>query len=324
MSEIVWAPDVVEESVLLAERRLPPADARAFRRQRDRIYRELEPDRREVRFQTLHLEWFRRLRLAAILEQTIEAHGAVLQRVRGCAVARARSNREAGADLVDASQAGSDTDRRPMLLLQVMPAALLDPAALAGWLQHELMHVSDMLDPAFGYQRTLPSSPDDPVAGNIVRDRYRVLWDVSIDGRLARAGRDIGAKRAVRAFEFAATFRMLGDRLPEVFDDWFDRVQPTHGRILAVAGNPGGRPVDAGRCPVCRLPTGAPFDSAAGLTAPVEALVRANHPGWRAEHGLCLQCRDLYEARHADFARARGLHDAGRLEVAAPHPIPIE
>jgi hypothetical protein len=55
-------------------------------------------------------------------------------------------------------------------------------------LRHELMHVADMLDPAFGYERSLPTSDDGPSADNIVRDRYRVLWDVTIDGRLARAG----------------------------------------------------------------------------------------------------------------------------------------
>jgi len=54
---------------------------------------------------------------------------------------------------------------------------------------------------------------DGPSRDNVQRDRYRVLWDVTIDGRLARSLRadQPGASRDARWREFAATFSMLGD-----------------------------------------------------------------------------------------------------------------
>jgi len=64
------------------------------------------------------------------------------------------------------------------------------------------MHLADMLDPAFGYERNLSAAADGPSAENIVRDHYRVLWDVTIDGRLARHGVASSGARVARWREF--------------------------------------------------------------------------------------------------------------------------
>jgi len=236
MSAITYAPDLVEEAVLLAERVMAAADARRFRHQRNRLYEIEDADVRERAFRSLHVWWFARLGLYHSVDAAVAEERAVLERVSGCRVSRAVSGRDEGADLVDACAAeGRPADARPMLSIRVRPSLLLDRESLRQLLAHELMHVADMLDPAFQYDRSLPTSDEGPSMDNLVRDRYRVLWDVTIDGRLARRGRARPGARTLRQREFMAAFGALSDRAVEVFDDWFDRVRPTHQALVAAA-----------------------------------------------------------------------------------------
>jgi hypothetical protein len=311
MSAITYAPDLVEEAVLLAERTLPASEVRTFRRERDRLYDLPDADRREGDFRALHLKWFAHLRLHQVIEQTMASRAALLDRVSGCRVSRALTQRDEGADLVDPSPATARAGEvKPALAIRLRPAALLAREALRSLLVHELTHIADMLDPTFKYARALPPSDDGPSADNILRDRYRVLWDVTIDGRLSRAGLVDQRARDVRRQEFTATFAMLGDEGQRVFDDWFDRIQPTHPALVAFVQEPNGHastnPADSGRCPLCHFPVAALDAHAERLPAAALAILRVDFPEWRPEQGLCAQCLDLYEARYeetTDFRR---------------------
>jgi hypothetical protein len=212
-------------------------------------------------------------------------------------------------------------------VLRLRPRTLFDPQTLRALLRHELMHVADMLDPTFGYQRSLPRSDDGPSGDNLVRDRYRVLWDVTIDGRLARAGRDRCSVRLppsreasadyrnpggggqpdptrnARWQEFAATFSMRGDEGRSVFEEWFDHVHPTHARLAEFARAPlgsGTAGAHTGRCPLCRFPTAALDPRPERLSPATLAAIHDHHPSWNIEQGLCRQCLDLYEARYGE------------------------
>lgn len=301
MIRLAYAPDLVEEAVLLAERTAPAADARAFRRERDRLYALADGDAREARFRSLHLQWFVRLGLHRGVEEIVSGGPDLADRVGDGRVLRALARSEEGADLIDRVVPGS-AELHPLLVLRLRPALLLEPEGLRALLRHELMHVGDMLDPVFGYQRTLPPSDDGPSGDNIVRDRYRVLWDVTIDGRLARAGLGSDRVRAARRQEFTVTFSMLGERRGAAFDDWFDRIRPTHAALSAFAQAPNGadgtNPVDAGRCPLCRFPVASLDQHPGRLPADAVAAIRGDYPMWSIEQGLCSQCLDLYEARH--------------------------
>lgn len=310
MSAIVYAPDLVEETVLLAEGTLDPADARAFRRERDHLYDQVDLDRREADFRAFHMRWFAHLGLHRVIEDIVAPRADILSRVAGCRVSRALIRRDEGADLLDPSPATSRADARPTLALRLRPPELLDPVTLGAFLAHELTHVTDMLDPVFEYERALPPSDDGPSSDNILRDRYRVVWDVTIDGRLARRGLADARVRETRRQEFAATFAMLGDEGPRVFDDWFDRREPTHRALVAFAQAPNGagstNPADSGRCPLCHFPVAALDPRPGRLSADAQAIVREEYPAWRPDQGLCAQCLDLYEARYEATADVRG------------------
>jgi hypothetical protein len=157
-----------------------------------------------------------------------------------------------------------------------------------------------MLDPEFGYRRELPPSTDGPSADNILRDRYRVLWDTTIDGRMARAGRAPATARESRWQEFANTFGMLEDECLVAFERWFAEDHPAHEDILAFATSPaeGAHVRTAGRCPLCRFPVVALDSRADTMSDEVVAIIRSEQPSWSLSQGLCSQCFDLYEARH--------------------------
>lgn len=309
MIQLTYDPELVEETVLQAERAMPPLEARAFRRERNRLYRIADPERREAAFRSLHLGWFTRIGFHESIGTVVAACEDVARRLDEGRVLRAVARNDEGADLVDHVAAGA-VDERPILVLRLRPATVLDPDRVRALLHHELMHVADMLDPAFGYARSLPSSADGPSGDNIQRDRYRVLWDVTIDGRRARRGPTDARLRDARREEFAATFAMLGDEGPHAFDDWFDRIEPTHAALVAFAQAPNGEgstnPADAGRCPLCHFPVAALDPHPGRLSAAGQAMIRADYPAWRPGQGLCAQCLDLYEARHEETADVRG------------------
>lgn len=299
MNRLTYAPDLIEEAVLLAERSAAPSDVRGFRRERDRIYEIADAEAREASFRTLHLGCFARLRLDGVIEQVMQEHPDIVGAVQACRVVRALTRHEEGADLVDAIAPG-DGRGKPMLVLRLRATTIVEPDALRALLRHELMHVADMLDPAFGYERTLPASDDGPSSDTILRDRYRVLWDTTIDGRLLRTGRSDGSTRNARWREFAATFAMLGERGPAAFERWFTEPCPAHAEIVRFATSPLGVPDgrDSSRCPLCRFPSATLDSRLDRAPEPMLAAIRQHHPSWREEHGLCSQCFDLYEARY--------------------------
>jgi hypothetical protein len=300
MIPVSYAHDVVEEAVLLAEGSAARELAGAFRQARDRAYDIADADRRESAFREVHWVWFQRFGLDGPFDLALGQKPGFSDRLSQCRVLRAVRPQEEGADLFDRAVPAGETGCCPLLVIRVRPALLLETQALSRFLRHELTHISDILDPAFDYRRTLPPSDDGPSADNVLRDRYRTIWDVTIDGRLARQGFADPEVRAVRAREFAAAFPMLGDDTARLFEEWFDCVEPTHERLVEFAGHPpaAGQNAHTGRCPLCRFPVASLDQRPERLSAEACQHIEREHPGWHIDQGLCPQCLDLYEAQY--------------------------
>jgi hypothetical protein len=229
----------VEAAVLLAERRAAPAEAARFRSERDGIYECADDDEREVRFEELHGRYFIQFRLDRPLHVALAEYPDVLRRVDGCHVLRAVTARDEGADLRDHLAPGGPRGG-PVLVFRLRPESLLQPR-LARLLRDELQHVADMLDPAFGYARELPTDGDDPARTNLMRDRYRAVWDATVNGRLAaRHGVDASARQACRS-AFVRAFPALGADAERAFERWLGESSPTHGAIVAFLASAGPR-----------------------------------------------------------------------------------
>jgi len=233
-----YAPDLIEAALLCAVQDHP--DASAFHAQRDPLYEIAAPEAREASFQALNATWFVRLGLERTIDQALREQALILSHVLGCKVTGARAAREEGAELFVAPPGDSAPPAaRRWIVLRLRPERLATSAALLAYLRHELLHIADMLDPAFGYHPVLPPSDADPTPERLRRDRYRVLWDTSIDGRLMRRGWAPVTVRDRRLWEFAQSFPMLGNHMAEAFAHFFDDGGTvTHTEIVRFARAP--------------------------------------------------------------------------------------
>jgi hypothetical protein len=225
---------LVEEAVLAALRRSSAGTQREFHARRSPVYERPEPEEREACFEALHAEWFTRLGLDAPLHQALQERPEVLRAVGECRVWPARSRR---AELADLAEAARGPDER-ILLVRVRPDSLAESRRLLGWLRHELLHVTDMLDPRYGYRPRLPHAQDGVLLDSLLRERYRVVWDVTVGGRLLRERREAASVRDRLWPEFQRAFSMLGGQAEASFDRWFRETAPSHATIAEFVRDP--------------------------------------------------------------------------------------
>lgn len=298
-----YDPRLVEEAVFVAVQHRP--EEQVFHAERDRLYTMSDPEARDAAFHRYHAAWFTRLGLDAPVVQAFAEQPLIAQETRGCVLGRAATRRDEGAELfVSSPEPGlSARDRRSVGLL-LRPEAFLDGDRLLRFLRHELCHIVDMLSAAFAYDPRLPPWEGSPVYDHLVRDRYRLLWDTTIEGRLVRRGWAPATVRDAWLQRFRCAFPMLGDTADEIFARFFDHEGHTHAEFVAFARNPSAwlsarvqGPHPGGRCPLCRFPTYAFAANPHALPSAVLGRISHDFPAWRPEQGLCLQCADLYRTR---------------------------
>ncbi len=297
---IQYEPRLVEEAVLRALR--GRAEEAPFRRQRDDLYAIPDAETREAGFRAFHAAWFERLGLGEGVARALNEQPSVPAAITRCLVTSAVSTRDEMAELFVASGNGAGGAVRTVVI-RIRPETLAAPEGLTALLRHEIFHIVDMLDPRFGYQPRGAAAAA-PLGDRLLRDRYRVLWDTYIDGRLARLGRAAGEIRGARLDEFTRAFPMLGERTEEAFERFFGAASLTHAELLAFAGDPEGAfggtragPHPGERCPLCGFPTHAFEPEPHRLPHEVREGIREGFPGWEPAQGLCRLCADLYRSR---------------------------
>ncbi|MBI4455292.1 MAG: hypothetical protein HY644_05265 [Acidobacteria bacterium] len=304
---------LVEEAVLLCI--ADHADEARFRAARNRIYDLPDGEERERRFREFHATWFSLLGLGYPVVAALEEQTLLAGQIRLCCIVPARSAQEESADLYvpgNTSLEGREADR--VIVIKLRPQTLLNACSLQALLRHELMHIADMLDPQFGYQAMLPKSEAGSAYDNLIRERYRVLWDMWIDGRLSRHDWVEGGIREKRLEEFMETFSLCGEEAEEKFRQVFDSSSQTHEALVARALNSDvkGTPSGSGKartspCPLCRFPSVRLLYDSDELPESALEEIAADFPNWRPEHGLCCQCADLYRARELSRAAEAAL-----------------
>jgi hypothetical protein len=184
----------------------------------------------------------------------------------------------------------------------------LEPEPLLALLRHEFFHIADMLDSSFGYEPTLPDAAGGPAHVSLLGDRYRVLWDATINGRMVRRGWLSSPGRADDLQSFTRAFPIFGAEAEEIFSNFFDREPHTHAELVAFACAPRSAVGQTGRsttpetcCPLCRFPTHAFEPEPCDLPGQVVAL---DFPTWLPSQGICIQCADLYRACQLSAAAA--------------------
>ena len=272
--------DLVEGVAFLEARRLNSVLSYRYDSARSKIYDVVDPDERTLAFYQFHEKWFREFgfedRLLAVLRQ----FPLIRNRAATLLLRKAVSKKDEGAELFVRPDANN-------VVMALRAERFIGDPTLDQFLRHEFCHIADMLDESFGYEPDL-SLPDAPPAElSLLRDRYRVLWDITIDGRLKHDG-----EKAKRFAEFTRAF--LG-RSAEVCERLWTGARPTHAELVALAtmarleahNEPGGS------CPLCRFPT-FQWSGAEVLTPTVVEAVRQHFPQWTRARGCCARCAELY------------------------------
>lgn len=297
---VEYQPALVEAAVLVAAR--ARREERALLRERDPLYEIADGEERDSAFVRLYARWFERLALHRSLEDGLAERPVIATSCERRVVARVLDRRDEAADLLGAPSA------RPILLVRMTADTLGAPERALAFLRRELLHVADMLDPAFGYPirgherphaqpvgDTTPGAGAREAAGSgwppepAVRDRYGVLWDVTVDGRLARSGQAPATARADRWRDFQRAFPTLAET---AFERFWRADRCTHADLLAFARGDAARRL----CPLCGFPSGGAEPGP--LPPSVLAAIAADFPTWGPGAGICARCAEVYAVAH--------------------------
>jgi hypothetical protein len=310
--EIRYDPKLVEEAVFHFQR--DSYIGRELDERRGLIYEVCEAEERERLFRDLYGSWFARLGLAKPIEEALREQTTIAGLVGSCYIVCATHAKQEGAELFVASnRALAETARRTLRIL-IRPESLLKPEFAVTFLRHELYHIADMLDPAFAYEPTLPQTDGGPTYDTLIMNRYRVLWDVTINARMMRRGWLPDSVRDHELTSFRQAFPMLGESGEEYFEGFFDGRQPTHSDLAAFALDPRaaagrlqGRSAVGTHCPLCKFPSHSFEPKPENLDVEVLSAISRDFPNWTPALGLCAQCADLYRASELSIVAARAL-----------------
>ncbi len=312
-----YAPELVEEVVFQEiQRRTETGDLRLFQEYHhfaDGIYDDRPGNQREAAFDQLHKEFFVKLGFGNFIYQAIVESHLQTDKVEQVFVGKALSQKEEGADV------GKDGRG---IGIKLRTERFFDLPFLQRYLRHELMHIADLLDEAFGYEYHTRLSLVSPTEENIIRERYRVLWDISIDSRILRSGKETVSDKSQRFREFAALYRKLPeDYITCLFEGLWNTERFTHRELLDMAqdvqqllarfpyqdsNGEVANPVMAyshtpqlpgAPCPLCRFPTYAWLTDVTRFTPSLQGLVMEDFPHWHLEQGMCERCFEGYQVR---------------------------
>lgn len=291
--------DLVEGAVFLCvqggRNGIPPLQTLRFSNARDRLYEIIDPDARNEAFFKHNLTWFREWGLEDLLKGTVAEFPILGGSLKTLSFRKARSRNEEGAELF----VHAETGRNGVVALRI--ERLARDAEVTPFLRHELTHLADMVDPVFGYSKNVPGRL--PAQQQLVRGRYRLLWDITIDARLAVRHTDSTADKLKERHrtEFDRAFGFWSEpRRCQEFDSLWNTPQPRHEILMTLASDPRDarscqQPHPGALCPLCGFST---FDWADvdGLGFEITRKIHTEFPGWNETSGLCSRCGELYQA----------------------------
>ena len=275
----------------------PPMQIRRFHREREKLYSILDPDDRNTAFFRLHLEWFREWGMEQSLLDTLDEFPLLGRELATLVFRSARNKTEECAELY-VNDAGT---RNASVALRAN--RFCHRTELTAFLRHELMHLHDMLDPAFGYLPGHATEGGNAARQRTARERYRVLWDITIDGRLNASNRSPMADRKHHWSEFQRGYSFWKAETQEkVFRSlWEEGSVVRHAQLWEIASDPRGLrhtdgPLPGAPCPLCGFPTFNWAPQNALDRRCVMDVIAAEFPDWTAEQGICGRCLEVFES----------------------------
>jgi hypothetical protein len=212
---------------------------------------------------------------------------------------------------------------------KMRPEIFNDKNELKRAIRHELVHVKDMLDDDYSYDTKVPAGLN-TTEENFVRDRYKILWDIYIDSRLIREGREPMETKEKRFAWFSGIYRKLpAEQKIIMFDNFWNKEKITHKEILDMATDMmkavpllGGDASEMGDeeekksywsgrpCPLCNFPTYKWAEAIKLQDEKAKKLhnaIKADFPKWTTEEGACERCAELYQFNVEEAEREANL-----------------
>ncbi|MFQ5713428.1 MAG: hypothetical protein ACE5GU_05305 [Candidatus Scalinduaceae bacterium] len=300
--------DIVYKGLAEKERVGDLALYNEYHEKRDAIY-EIEQEKRSKKFKELDKEFFNRLGYDGYVAEMFDEFPNIRETVEEVHVRRATTKQNEGSNVVDEGR---------KIIIRLYPELFIEGKEIRKVLRHELMHVSDMMDEKFGYKA------DDefgfsPMEERIIRDRYRLFWDIYVDGRLVNKGLETTATREERKREFDSFFsKILEESRELIFKKIWDAEETlTHDRmvelskdinkVLALAAGSSSAeelveetkklgPLPGTICPLCGFPS---FDWVEEVAEDEEVVkvLKNDFPDWEPQDGVCSRCAEYYKLR---------------------------
>jgi len=125
----------------------------------------------------------------------------------------------------------------PVIEMRVLASRFASPEEaleLEAFLIHEFMHARDMVDPVFDYEDAF--IPGNPSVKNLITARFRLLWNIYIDSRLARRNIRSVMTREARFREFDNYYRKIPETQRKgMFEGLWETEKLTHEELLSMA-----------------------------------------------------------------------------------------
>lgn len=226
---------LVETTVFLAVRH-NESQERALHLAVDPLYGIEDEELRERAFLPVFRSFFVKLGLDRVIGDVMAERPLIREQVDQCIVREAARKKAESAELfVRAADNGQATYRT--IVIQVCPESLVAPERFIPPIRRELLHIADMLDERFGYQRD--TFPGPLSLQNLRRDRYTVLWDTYVAGRLQREGSAANGEMDRLRQAFGRVFvNAAADADGRTFRRVFDAPSLTHRTLMTWACEP--------------------------------------------------------------------------------------
>ena len=206
----------------------------------------------------------------------------------------------------------------PLIEMRVLASRFSNPEEaqeLDAFLIHEFMHAKDMVDPEFDYEDAF--IPGNPSVKNLITARFRLLWNMYVDSRLARMGVVSVLPKEARYREFDNFYRKIPEKQRKgIFEGLWKTEKLTHEELLSMATDLDtlmSKYVDPGEitdedkdyihlqgspCPLCKFPTYNWVDDPESICDEmvIEA-IQIDFPDWESRDGGCDRCIEVYELR---------------------------
>lgn len=307
MLNIFYDPYMVEEIVFLKLGEIEGTEKaylyEEFHNLSDGIYEVSDEDERFDRFVELNKEFFNKLGFSEAVREIADEFPELKEKIEEIHIRKVITPTDEGSDIVD----------RKRVVIRLFTEQFMDIPQLKKFLRHELMHVVDMLDERFGYKEGRLAKL--PVEETILTDKYKLYWDIFIDSRLYRRGKETIKSKSERFGEFGRLYLNLPpEEKKAVFEGLWNEENLTHDKAVELANDTnklvvtyggiqqgGGEEVKkilipGGPCPLCKFPTHN-WINTSSLDERIIQSVRADFPDWQVDDGICDRCTECYTVR---------------------------